>query len=90
MSRPASFRLAEELLSRVGQEAAERQTSVTALLSMLLDEASNYAGLRGLPIGRTRGQARRRCRRRMALDFYAAPSDEIDERIAANEQAARR
>lgn len=38
MPRPASFRLPEDLLNRLDEEAAERQTSATALVSMLLDE----------------------------------------------------
>lgn len=38
MPRPTSFRLAEELLRRLDDEAAARRTSVTALVATLLDE----------------------------------------------------
>jgi hypothetical protein len=38
MARPASFRLPEELLERIDEEASERGTTVTALVTTLLDE----------------------------------------------------
>jgi hypothetical protein len=126
MSRPASFRLPEELLQRIDEEAAERQTSVTALVSMLLDEGlktrrfpgivyrdgptGRRAGLLGGPdlwelivaLQAMPGRGEQRLRRlaselglhasqvHAALDFYAEYPGEIDERIAANERAAKR
>ena len=125
MARPASFRLPEELLSRIDEEATERQTSVTSLVSMLLDEGlktrrfpgiayrdgptGRRAGVVGGPdvwelviaIKNASGRGEERLRRlaneldlprpqlHLALDFYAAHPEEIDERIAANERAAR-
>ena len=38
MPRPASYRLPEDLLARLDEEAAERQLSVTSLVTALLDE----------------------------------------------------
>ena len=60
MSRPASFRLPEDLLQRIDEEAAERQTSVTALVSMLLDEGLKTRRFPGIvyrdgPTGRRAG-----------------------------------
>jgi hypothetical protein len=126
VARPASFRLPEELLSRIEEEAAERQTSVTALVSALLDEglktrrfpgiayregpSGRRAGVVGGPdvwelvtaIKQVPGRAEQRLRRlakelglslqqlRVAIDFYAAYPDEIDDRISANDRAADR
>lgn len=126
MPRPASFRLPEQLLDRIDQEAKERRVSVTALVATLLDEGlktrrfpgivyrdgptGRRAGVVGGPdvweiasaVGNASGKGERRVRRvadelglplqrlRLALDFYAAFPDEIDERIAANELVMRR
>jgi hypothetical protein len=126
MPRPASFRLPEELLNRIDEEAVERQTSVTALVATLLDEglktrrfpgivyrdgpAGRRAGVVGGPdvweiilaVKNASGKGAQRLRRvvtelglpeqqvRVAVDFYAAFPGEIDERVAANERAARR
>jgi hypothetical protein len=126
MSRPASFRLPEELLNRIDDEAAERQTSTTALVAVLLDEglktrrfpgvayrdgpSGRRAGVVGGPdvweivaaVQNTSGRGEQRLRRvaaerqlpvsqiRLALDFYGAHPEEIDERIAAHERSARR
>jgi hypothetical protein len=38
MARPTSFRLPDDLLERLDAEAASRRTSVTALVTTLLDE----------------------------------------------------
>jgi hypothetical protein len=38
MGHPASFRLPEELLARIDEEASERGTTATALVTTLLDE----------------------------------------------------
>jgi hypothetical protein len=60
MAAPASFRLPEELLERVAEEASERNTSVTALVSMLLDEGLKIRRFPGIvyrdgPSGRRAG-----------------------------------
>jgi hypothetical protein len=126
MAKPASFRLPEDLVERIAEEATDRQTSVTALVSMLLDEglkirrfpgivyregpAGRRAGVVGGPdvwelisaVKSTAGRGEQKLKRlaetfalpahqvRLALDFYAAHPEEIDERIAANERAAAR
>jgi hypothetical protein len=60
MARPASFRLPEELLRRINDEAAERHTSVTALVAALLDEGLKTRRFPGIvhrdgPTGRRAG-----------------------------------
>ncbi len=60
MGRPTSFRLPEELLVRLDEEAASAGTSVTALVSTLLDEglrARRFPGIvyRDGPAGRRAG-----------------------------------
>jgi hypothetical protein len=60
MARPASFRLPEALLERIDEEAAERQTSVTALVTLLLDEGLKTRRFPGIvyrdgPSGRRAG-----------------------------------
>jgi hypothetical protein len=126
VARPASFRLPEDLLSRIEEEAADRQTSVTALVSALLDEglktrrfpgiayregpSGRRAGVVGGPdvwelvtaIKHVPGRGEQRLRRlakelglslqllRVAIDFYAAYPNEIDDRIRANDRAADR
>jgi len=60
MAAPASFRLPEELLDRIDEEASERNTSVTALVSMLLDEGLKVRRFPGIvyrdgPSGRRAG-----------------------------------
>jgi hypothetical protein len=125
MARPASFRLPEDLLDRLDEEAADRRTSVTALVAALLDEGlktrrfpgiayrdgptGRRAGVVGGPdvweivaaIREAPGKGEQRLRRladqlgvparwlHLAIDFYAAYPDEIDERIAASERVAR-
>lgn len=126
MARPTSFRLPEDLLERLDEEAALTGTSVTALVASLLDEGvktHRFPGIvyRNGPTGRRaalvggpdvwevvravsqakgRGEARLRTvadahdlslsRTRLAVEFYAAFPDEIDERIEADERAAER
>ena len=123
MTRPTSFRLPDDLLARVDAEAIATGTSVTSLVSSLLDEglkSRRFPGVvyRNGPAGRRAGLARgpdvweviravrsapgRGERRlhvvaessgvaldevRLAVEFYAAFPDEIDARIAADEQA---
>ena len=123
MTRPTSFRLPDDLLARVDAEAIATGTSVTSLVTSLLDEglkSRRFAGVvyRNGPAGRRAGLARgpdvweviravrsapgRGERRlhvvaessgvaldevRLAVEFYAAFPDEIDARIAADEQA---
>ncbi len=60
MARPTSFRLPEQLLDRLDDEAAARATSVTALVTTLLDEGlktSRFPGVvyRDGPAGRRAG-----------------------------------
>lgn len=60
MPTPASFRLPEELLKRIDEEASERNTSVTALVSTLLDEGLKIRRFPGIvyrdgPSGRRAG-----------------------------------
>lgn len=124
--RPTSFRLPAELLSRLDAEAARTRTTVTALISSLLDEglkARDFPGItyRDGPAGRRAavaggpdvwelvravkqgpGTGEQRLRSvaeelglplrhlRLAIEFYAVYPGEIDERIAADDQAAAR
>ena len=126
MPRPTSFRLPEELLRRLDEEAASRGASVTTVVATILDEGiktSRFPGIiyRDGPTGRRAavlggpdvweivraipgapGKGERRinlladqlslppARIRLAIDFYAAFPEEIDERIAADERAAAR
>ncbi len=126
MARPTSFRLPDDLLERLDEEAAASGTSVTALVTSLLDEGMKTHRFPGIvyrdgPTGRRagivggpdvweivravahvkgRGEARLRAvakahdlplgRARLAVEFYAAFPDEIDERIEADERAAQR
>lgn len=126
MVRPTSFRLPVSLLRRLDEEASATQTSVTALVSTLLDEGLKTRRFPGIvyrngPTGRraavvggpdvweivraikqTAGKSEQRIQRlarelglppqrvRLAVDFYTAFPDEIDERIAADERAATR
>jgi hypothetical protein len=126
MTRPTSFRLPDDLLERLDEEAAASGTSVTALVTALLDEGMKTHRFPGIvyrdgPTGRRaalvggpdvweivravsqakgRGEARLRTvakehdlplgRARLAVEFYAAFPDEIDERIEADERAAAR
>lgn len=60
MAAPASFRLPEDLLDRIAEAASERDTSVTALVSMLLDEGLKVRRFPGVvyrdgPSGRRAG-----------------------------------
>src|ERR1700686_3386571 len=123
MTRSTSFRLPDDLLARVDAEAIATGTSVTSLVTSLLDEglkSRRFPGVvyRNGPAGRRAGLARgpdvwegiRAVRSapgrgegrlhvvaessgvaldevRLAVDFYAAFPDEIDARIAADEQA---
>src|ERR1700730_793268 len=117
MTRPTSFRLPDDLLARVDAEAIATGTSVTSLVTSLLDEglkSRRFAGVvyRNGPAGRRAGLApgpggwggrpgggQRRLHGaagrwgvaldevRLAVEFYAAFPDEIDARIAADEQA---
>ena len=126
MSRPTSFRLPDNLLARLDDEAAARGTSVSALVSSVLDEglkARRFPGVvyRDGPTGRRAGivngpdvwevvralkaqsgGAEDRVRKvseetglpmgqvRLAVDFYGEHAEEVDERIALDEQAAER
>lgn len=126
MARPTSFRLPEELLARLDEEADASDTSVTSLVATLLDEGlktrrfpgvvyrdgpkGRRAGLVGGPdiweiirdIGQAKGRGEKRLqtvadqtalpvsRLRLAVDFYTAYPDEIDERIEADEREAER
>ena len=126
MPRPTSFRLPEELLDRLEQEAAVAGVSVTALVTSLLDEglrARRFPGVvyRDGPTGRragllggpdvweivrdlrlATGKGERKVQRlaetvglpperiRLAVNFYAAYPDEIDERIELDERMATR
>jgi hypothetical protein len=122
MSRPTSFRLPAELLARVDAEAEVSGTSVTALVTALLDEGLKIRRFPGVvyrsgPAGRRAalvrgpdvweviralrsapGRGERRLQSiaetsglavdevRVAVDFYTAFPDEIDARIAGDEQ----
>jgi hypothetical protein len=60
MRSPASFRLPEDLLERIDQEAAERGTTATALVTTLLDEGLKTRRFPGIayrdgPAGRRSG-----------------------------------
>lgn len=126
MAQPTSFRLPAALLERIDEEAAERGTTVTALVTSLLDEGLKTRRFPGIvfrdgPTGRRAGviggpdvwEIIRRVRQvagsgerrvanasheldmdeqtvRLAIDYYAAFSDEVDERIAIDERAADR
>jgi predicted DNA-binding protein len=126
MGKPTSFRLPADLLVRLEEEATSTGSSVTALVSSLLDEglkirrfpgityrggpAGRRAGLVGGPdvwelvraVQRGSGEGEQRLRNvadelgisssqvRLAVDFYLAFPEEIDERIAADERAAAR
>ncbi len=124
MGRPTSFRLPEDLLQRLGQEAASTGTSVAALVTSILTEGLKTRRFPGIvyrdgPTGRragvvggpdvweiiralksARGGPEPRIgalaedlglpiqRIRLAVDFFAAFPQEIEERIAADERAA--
>ena len=124
MSRPTSFRLPSDLLVRLEEEAANTGSTVTALVSGLLDEglktrrfpgivyrdgpAGRRAGLVGGPdvwelvrtVKSSGGEGEHRLREvadelgipfsrlALAIDFYVAFPEEVDERIAADERAA--
>ena len=124
MTQPTSFRLPAGLLARLEEEARNSGSSVTALVSSLLDEGlkiRRFPGIiyRGGPAGRrpglvggpdvwevvraiqqASGQGEERLRSvaeelgipisrlRVAVDFYVAFPEEIDERIAADARAA--
>ena len=124
MTQPTSFRLPAELLTRLEDEARGSGSSVTTLVSSLLDEglkirrfpgivyrggtAGRRPGLVGGPdvwevvraIQHASGQGEDRLRDvaeelgipisrlRLAVDFYVAFPEEIDERIAADARAA--
>ena len=125
MARPTSFRLPEDLLLRLEEEAANTGSTVTALVSGLLDEglktrrfpgivyrdgpAGRRAGLVGGPdvwelVRVVKGSGGEGDQRRqvadelglplaklaLAIDFYVAFPDEVDERVAADERAAAR
>jgi hypothetical protein len=120
---PTSFRLPAALLARLGEEAARTGSTVTGLVSGLLDEglktrrfpgivyrdgpAGRRAGLVGGPdvwevVRAVRGSGgdgeRLRelsdelgialARLALAIDFYVAFPEEVDERMAADERAA--
>ena len=60
MRRPTSFRLPEELLGRLDEEAATRGTSVTGLVATILDEGLKTGRFPGIvyrdgPTGRRAG-----------------------------------
>lgn len=126
VARPTSFRLPDELLERLDEEANSSGTSVTTLVTSLLDEGIKTRRFPGIvyrdgPTGRRaalvggpdvwevvravseakgRGETRLRAvanahdlplaRARLAVEFYAAFPNEIDERIEADERAAER
>jgi hypothetical protein len=126
MSRPTSFRLPDELLTRLEQEASSKGTSVSSLVSSVLDEGlktrrfpgvvyrdgptGRRAGLLGGPdvwevvrvLKAASGGAEARVRTvseerglpvaqvRLAIDFYGEHAEEVDARIAQDEQAAER
>lgn len=124
MSRPQSFRLPDDLLDRLRDQAQASGATVTSLVSDLLDEGLKIRRFPGIvyrdgPTGRRaglvggpdvweiaaavrqapgRGEARLRAvsemigqplsRVRLAVDFYAAFPDKIDERLALEDRAA--
>lgn len=125
MARPTSFRLPSDLLGRLEEEAATTGSTVTALVTSVLDEglktrhfpgivyrdgpAGRRAGVVGGPdvwevVRATKGSGDdsdhlRRiadelglplARLTLAIDFYVAFPDEVDERIAADGRAAAR
>jgi hypothetical protein len=126
MSRPTSFRLPDELLARLEEEASSKGTSVSSLVSSVLDEGlktrrfpgvvyrdgptGRRAGLLGGPdvwevvrvLKAASGGAEARVRTvseerglpvaqvRLAIDFYGEHAEEVDARIAQDEQAAER
>jgi hypothetical protein len=126
MAHPTSFRLPDDLIDRLDEEARATGASVTGLVSALLDEGLKTRRFPGIvyrdgPTGRRaglvggpdvweivrdvrgatgRGEARLRrvsgatglpiSRLRLAVDFYTAHPQEIDDRIVADEQAASR
>ncbi len=126
MTRPTSFRLPEDLLRRLDDEAATSGTSATVLVTTLLDEGLKTRRFPGVvyrdgPAGRRAalaggadvweivravrsapGKGEQKLRRvaddagvdlrqvRLAVDFYTAFPDEVDTRIAADEEAAKR
>jgi hypothetical protein len=126
MARPTSFRLPEDLLEQLDREAVTSGTSVTTLVSTLLNEGINTRRFPGIiyrdgPTGRRaglvggpdiweivravttatgRGEKRLQAvadatglptsQIRLAVDFYAAHPDEIDQRIVADERDAER
>ena len=60
MAQPTSFRLPAELLRRIDEEAADRRTTVTSLVTMLLDEGLKTRRFPGIvyrdgPAGRRAG-----------------------------------
>ena len=125
MARPTSFRLQTELLERLDAEAATSGMSITALVSVVLDEGLKVRRFPGIvyrdgPAGRraglvsgpdvweliravraAKGKGSQRIRQvaeergltiaevSRAVDFYTAFPDEVDLRIAADEEAAR-
>jgi hypothetical protein len=126
VTRPTSFRLPEELLERLDQEAQASGTSTTSLVIQLLDEGINTRRFPGViyrdgPTGRRasllngpdvwevvravseakgRGELRLKAAAeaadltlpqvRLAVDFYTAHPEEIDQRIEADRQEAQR
>jgi len=126
VTRPTSFRLPEDLLRRLDDEAATSGTSATVLVTTLLDEGLKTRRFPGVvyrdgPAGRRAalaggadvweivravrsapGKGEQKLRRvaddagvdlrqvRLAVDFYTAFPDEVDTRIAADEEAAKR
>jgi len=126
VSRPTSFRLPDELLARLEEEASSKGTSVSSLVSSVLDEGLNTrrfpgvvyrdgptgrrAGLLGGPdvwevvraLKAASGDAEARVRTvseerglplaqvRLAIDFYGEHAEEVEARIALDEQAAER
>lgn len=127
MARSTSFRLPAELLDRLEQEATGTSSTVTTLVTSLLDEGLKTRRVAGIayrdgPAGRRAGviggpdvwEIVRAFKNKRtgdpqprlaetaeeagialsqvgsAIDFYIAFPQEIDDRIAADEQAASR
>lgn len=124
MAKPTSFRLPEDLLDRLDDEAVSSNTSVTALVTSLLAEGLRTRRFPGIvyrdgPTGRRAGlvggpdvwevvrslkaapgkqEQRVRVlaeqlglaveRIRLAVAFYAANPNEVEQSIAVDEQAA--